>query len=545
MVSAIRVGMVLRPLARLSGGASLLALVACSNAVTQGGASGGSESAVGSGGTGTLASGGTAPNPSGTNSTGVGGAPGTQPSGSGGSASAAGGSPVVLPGGTITYYQHLAPIITAKCTGCHQAGSIAPFSLTSYEDAKKWGPTLLPSIDSGAMPPWGQASTAECQPRFGFKNDRRLSAQEKALFHAWVDMGMQAGDPNTAAPLPPMASLDLANANATVKMEATASVSGVNDKFICFPLDPKLAQDVWLTGTQVIAGNKAVVHHVLVFDDPNGESVAKAGSAGQYECLGGAGTSGSSLLSAWAPGATAAEMPPDVGIPVKAGSHLVMQIHYHPTGNGTEMDNNTAVALRWVTTEPKYTGQLALIGNFRGAMPGGSGLLPGPNDSGPNPEFLIPAGVKDHTETQKFVLPGGAQAAALGAKYYVFGAGTHMHYVGRDMKIDVHRPAPTASQPADECLVQTPNWDFNWQGAYFYDAPLLNLPTLSPGDEIGLRCTFDNTLGNPFLPAALDSQGLKAPVDVRLGEATLDEMCLGIFGIAIDSRFAAAAAALK
>jgi hypothetical protein len=30
----------------------------------------------------------------------------------------------------------------------------------------------------------------------------------------------------------------------------------------------------------------------------------------------------------------------------------------------------------------------------------------------------------------------------------------------------------------------------------------------------------------------LGEQGLDAPVDVYLGEETLDEMCLGVFGIA-------------
>jgi len=498
-------------------------------------ASGGASSSISN-----LASGGSNSGPP---SSGTGSAPTI---GSGGAAvsSGSGGAPaVILPSGAITYYQHTAPIITQKCAGCHQAGSIAPFSLTSYDDAKKWGPTLLPAIDSGRMPPWSAISTPECQPRFGFQNDRRLTDMEKALLHEWVRTGMLEGDSMTAAPLPPAASLELPNANATVKIPTSASVSGNTDQFICFTIDPQLAQDVWLTGTQVNAGNKAIVHHVLVFDDPNGESIGKAAAGGgKYDCFGGVGVSGP-LLAAWAPGATAAITPADVGLPVKAGSRLVMQVHYHPTGAGVQVDSDTSVALRWVTTQPKYTGQLQLIGNFQrtdaneaGGV--GFGLLAGPNDPPGGPEFMIPAGVKDHTETQRFQLPGGVQAAALGAKYYLFGVGSHMHYVGRDMKIDVHRSSPSATEPADECLLQTPSWNFNWQGAYFYDALLLDLPTLSPGDVLGLRCTYDNTLSNPFLPAALDSQGLTAPRDVRLGETTLDEMCLGIFGVAIDSRFA-------
>ncbi|WP_146155932.1 hypothetical protein [Enhygromyxa salina] len=39
-------------------------------------------------------------------------------------------------------------------------------------------------------------------------------------------------------------------------------------------------------------------------------------------------------------------------------------------------------------------------------------------------------------------------------------------------------------------------------------------------------------LGSEGVAAALAEQGLDAPVDVYLGEETLDEMCLGVFGIA-------------
>ncbi|HEY6078073.1 MAG TPA: hypothetical protein VIW29_04685 [Polyangiaceae bacterium] len=52
------------------------------------------------------------------------------------------------------------------------------------------------------------------------------------------------------------------------------------------------------------------------------------------------------------------------------------------------------------------------------------------------------------------------------------------------------------------------------------------------GDVIKLRCTYDNSLQNPFVSIALRGQGLSAPHDIVLGEETLDEMCLGIFGIA-------------
>jgi hypothetical protein len=113
----------------------------------------------------------------------------------------------------------------------------------------------------------------------------------------------------------------------------------------------------------------------------------------------------------------------------------------------------------------------------------------------------------------------------------IWAVGTHMHYVGTDMRIGITRGAP-GTEPAEECLLQTPDWDFIWQRGYLYDVPIDQAPTARPGDVIDLRCSYDNSLNNSFVVEALEEQGLTQPTDVLLGEATLDEMCLGVFGIA-------------
>jgi hypothetical protein len=108
-----------------------------------------------------------------------------------------------------------------------------------------------------------------------------------------------------------------------------------------------------------------------------------------------------------------------------------------------------------------------------------------------------------------------------------------MHYVGTDMLVKLVHNDPVGDEPDEECLVQTPNWDFGWQRAYAYDAPLDAVPQLRSGDELHMRCDYNNSMSNPFVVQALAEQGLDGPVDVHLGEETLDEMCLGVFGIAI------------
>ena len=74
-------------------------------------------------------------------------------------------------------------------------------------------------------------------------------------------------------------------------------------------------------------------------------------------------------------------------------------------------------------------------------------------------------------------------------------------------------------------------WDFNWQRGYGYDADLNEMPTMGNGDTVALTCRFNNSMTNPNVRAALDERGLSEPVDVKLGDDTLDEMCLGAFGV--------------
>ena len=121
---------------------------------------------------------------------------------------------------------------------------------------------------------------------------------------------------------------------------------------------------------------------------------------------------------------------------------------------------------------------------------------------------------------------------ALDAPLPLFSAYPHMHYVGTGIDVAITRANPTAAQPADECLYSG-DWNFDWQRSYLYDQPVATLPTVATGDVIELACSYDNSLRNPFVQRALAEAGLAAPIDVVLGEETLDEMCLSIFGVVV------------
>ncbi|XXY51781.1 hypothetical protein WME91_11630 [Sorangium sp. So ce269] len=418
-----------------------------------------------------------------------------------------------------TFHRDVEPLLQEHCMGCHSPGNIAPFSLTTYEAARTVAGLLALSTRQGTMPPWGATETDACQPPHGWKDDLRLTEEEIATFEAWAAAGSPEGDPADAPPPFVPGTGGLGGAELEVAPAAPFVASGEADQLRCFVMDPGLTETRYMNGAHVVPGNRKVVHHALVFLDEEGESAALADEHGGYDCFGGPGFSGQ-LIAAWAPGGVPLELEPNIGSAVPAGSRLVMQVHYHPAGATAEPDT-TRVQLRFTQGVPEYLMGVALIGNFESSLAEGGGLLPGPDDA-EGIEFLIPAGAKDHVETMQFRMP----ASASSSEVRLYGAGTHMHYVGKDMRVTLAREAPAAGEPAEQCLVHTPRWDFSWQRGYYYDAPVEQLPRLRGGDLLTMRCVYDNSTSNPFLVKTLKERHLPAPVDVHLGEETLDEMCL-------------------
>lgn len=442
----------------------------------------------------------------------------------GGSTGATTGTTTGEPSATPTFHKDIEPILQRSCQSCHTAGKIAPFALTTYEEAKTVASLMVTSTQDRSMPPWGAFETETCKPLHGWKDDKRLSDEEIKAFEAWSKAGAPEGDPADAPPKPADVEDGLPGVELTVTPQKPFVAGGEKDEFRCFVLDPKLDTQRYLNGSHFIAGNPKVVHHALVFLDPNGEGAAMADADGGYTCFGGPGLSSATLIAAWAPGGVPNEYAPNIGLPIPAGAKLVMQVHYHPAG-ATAAPDATQFQMRFTKSAPEYQASIALIGNYKSAQASGDGLMPGPNDDGA-PKFFIPAGAKGHTETMRFTLPqklGGNPLPEL----KVYGVSTHMHYVGTDMSIQATRPAPAGDDPASECLLETPRWDFNWQRQYAYDAEIEALPTLRAGDQLTMKCTYDNSLENPFVKRALLEQKLTAPQDVTLGETTLDEMCLG------------------
>ncbi|TNE88723.1 MAG: hypothetical protein EP330_13675 [Deltaproteobacteria bacterium] len=425
-------------------------------------------------------------------------------------------------GGAPTWHQDIAPIVAENCGSCHTDGGIAPMSFDTYEQADAAAFAMLAAIDRGQMPPFLAQETEDCAPTRPWKDDMRLSDEEIALITEWIEADRPEGNPNKATELPPPRDPSIADPSVSLPFQNSFVVEGDHDLFQCFVLDPGNTENMWVDAIQLVPGNPRVDHHGLVFVDVNGEADALAGPDGSFPCFNNPRLDGY-LMATWVPGALPMRTPETAAMPLPAGAKIVVQMHYHPVPGESHEDQST-VDLTWSSETPEWAAAQALVGNYGSLSGDGTGLQPGPNDElngNTDPKFFIPAGARNHTETMIY-----EQSIPLDLP--LFSVGTHMHYVGTDMTIQLKKQGEE-----DECLLGTPAWDFNWQRTYDFDVPIDELPVVSQGDQLHMTCTFDNSMDNPFVADALAEQGISEPQDVYLGEETLDEMCLGLFGILV------------
>jgi len=423
-----------------------------------------------------------------------------------------------------TWYQDVAPILSKHCMSCHQDGGIGPFSLTDPDSARDHAGSALDQVDKGEMPPFDAQEQADCTPRFGWVDDPRLTSAEKQTLHDWK-AGDYALGVEQAVPAPP--STALPGITKTLTPAAPFVSQGDRDQFTCFILDPGATQLTWMTGLQVRPGNDKVVHHVVLSEvqpGPDLTALLADHEIGQPFNCDKMATPNQFVISIWTPGNQPMQTPADLAVPIIAGAKIVMQIHYHPA-NTVNAPDLTNVDVRFSKTVPKKMYFITAFGNEAKAPE----LLADPDDVGA-PQFIVPKNKADHVEHMRRTIPdlGGLTDVRF------YSANPHMHLVGSHISGTLEHSAPRDGEPRTECLANG-GWNFDWQRTYIYDTPLDNLPRVQAGDTIDVTCHWNNTIENPFVQRMLNDNRLPPqPVDISLGEQTTNEMCLEIFGLAVN-----------
>ncbi len=371
----------------------------------------------------------------------------------------------------VTYAKEISRIFQKRCVECHRDGEIAPFALTRYDEVVGWAEMIAEVVRDERMPPW------HADPKHGkFLNDRRLTAEERKLIAQWVDDGAPQGD-DKQLPEPRTFTTGWQlsrEPDAVVYMRerpydvpATGAV-----RYQYFVADPGFKEDKWIKVAEVLPGNRAVVHHVLVFAS-EGDLRNVAGGAGGF-------------LIAYVPGLRPLPYPEGMAKRIPAGSKLVFQVHYTP--NGSPQEDRTKVG--FVFADPKDVKQevMTVSAVSRG--------------------ISIPPLAENHRIE--------ATSRSRSSDALLLGLLPHMHVRGKSFFYEAVYP-----DGRRETILDVPRFDFNWQTSYRLAEP----KPLPAGTRMHCIAHYDNSENNPSNP--------NPKATVRWGDQTWQEMMIGYFDIAV------------
>jgi hypothetical protein len=314
--------------------------------------------------------------------------------------------------------------------------------------------------------------------------------------------------------------------------------TGATDEYRCFVVDPGLTDDAMITGTEVLPGNPAIVHHSILYTVHPAQLAAAqqldaADDGPGYECFGGPGLPSrgdavsaldqSGWIAAWAPGGKPNQMPKGYGVRLRSRSHIIIQMHYNLRSE--QGSDATEVRLRLTdrALQPLRTTLLPAPVELPCA-PGETGRLCNRTDA--VDDVISRFGVSSGALLAGLQLlcggdPDNPQAGEVQScdrrvdkSARVFAVAGHMHLLGREISVTLN-----PGERDEKSLLKIGNWDFDQQGA----VPLKKPVRIAPGDVLRVTCRHDAALRSQ-LPALRGTD----PRYVVWGEGTTDEMCLAI-----------------
>lgn len=378
----------------------------------------------------------------------------------------------------------IADIIYNNCTTCHREGYIAPFTLSSYDDAYQHAYSIQVAVNAHIMPPWPP------DPEYRhFAYEAVLDQSEIDAINQWVDGGMPSGDLATA-PDPPLFNNGSSTLNAidhTIQIP-TYTTQYDEDEYRWFVIPSEFTETRYLNAIEIIPGNWSLVHHVDMYFDSSGHSYEQDledplpgfNFSTGFPAL-------NYYIGGWSPGGNAIKLPENWGVRIPAGVDFVLEIHYAP-GNINAVDStlvnfkfvNDISAVREVIVDvPIYDFPPSLM----------------------NPPLKIAANEVKTFYQQSMPMPADMSFISLSP---------HMHLIGRTYKI-WFETAEGDSFP----LIDIPNWDFHWQMYYMFPY----VQKIPAGAKIYSEALYDNTPNNPYNPN-------NPPITVKQGLYTTDEMLM-------------------
>jgi len=395
-----------------------------------------------------------------------------------------------------TFYKDVLPVLEAKCQSCHRPGEAGPMSFLEYKGTRPYAKAIKQAVLLKKMPPW------PADPHYGkFENDRHLFDADIKTLTAWADGGAPEGDFKDAPkPVAWVEGWTIGKPDTVIAMPHALDVPAtgtIEYQYLVIPTG--LTKDTWITAAEIRPGNRAVVHHIIAFLRPPGSpwmADAKPGvpfiPGKENRAAGRRGNQQSNdlpseLLVGYAPGMPADKSPEGAAKLLKAGSDIVLQIHY--TANGTATTDLTRIGLMFAKDEPQYR-QLTM-------------------NAGQN-KFAIPPGDPAYEVKSEITLSDDSALVNVMP---------HMHLRGKDFLYQAVYPTGETST-----LLSVPKYDFNWQLVYYFEKPVV----LPKGTKIECTAHFDNSVNNPANPDPTK--------EVKWGDQSWEEMMIGWFDVMIPAK---------
>ncbi|MBX7074600.1 MAG: redoxin family protein [Pirellulales bacterium] len=340
----------------------------------------------------------------------------------------------------LTYSHDVAPLLKQHCQECHRGNTTAPFTLSSYEDAKGNGAMIAEVVREQRMPPC-YASEENTE----IVNRQALSVKDRDTIISWVHSGMAAGDLDKAPePLPPADSKwQIGEPDLVLTMSKPIKIPAqgvIAYKYVILP--HQFTEDTWVSDIEILPGNRDVVHHL------------------NMAALVGSKISDAQFITGYVPGGEAMMLDPHHGFRIPKGARLVLQIHYVTTGE--ETTDQTSVGFNFVKDRLQKE-----IQHFR-VTTGKFAIEPN------HPHYLVEA---------ERTLAGDATG---------IGMFSHMHLRGKDMLFNAIYP-----DGKEETILAIPNYNFDWQMNYRWAPKTKKFPK---GTKIHCLAHFDNSKFNPYNP---------------------------------------------
>jgi hypothetical protein len=391
----------------------------------------------------------------------------------------------------VTFNKDVAPVLQKNCQGCHRPGEAAPFSLLTYEQARPWAKAMKEAVRMKKMPPWF------AEPHYGkFSNDRSLPQKDADILAAWADAGAPEGDPKD---LP--ASLHFVEGWSIPKPDVVFELpraypipaSGtIEYQKVIVPSG--FTEDKWVQFAEARPDDRAHVHHMILFiREPESHWLRGAAKPGEFfvapkvkDDTVDTSALPSDFLVGYAPGQPPEILPDGQAKLIKAGSDLVLEIHY--TTNGKASTDRSKFGLVFAKEPPKER-VLTL--------------------SATNGTFKIPPGDANYKVDATFELGTSVKLASLHP---------HMHGRGKDFEYRVVYPTGET-----ETLLSVPHYNWHWQLWYNMAQPIV----LPKGTKIECTAHFDNSPNNP--------DNADPTKEVTWGDQSWDEMMVGFFNLVFDA----------